>query len=122
MKNLIIIVSGFLLINCLLTDCSKEHETDDSYTFFAPTSFMPGSSGRNSKWYVCTTGIQKDSYKLKILSSDFVTLFESADYYDHWNGMYKNEYVSQGIYYYVIEFRTIQGSDILKEGLIEVIR
>lgn len=86
-----------------------------------PNFFTPGSSpGYNDEFKVKYQSLNK--FKCTIFNKWGNKLYEWTDPEQGWNGKYKGQYVSTGVYYYVIEAEGSDGIKYKKGGDINILR
>lgn len=97
-------------------------QTKNAYIniFFIPNTFSPNNDGVNDVFNVKLP--MALNYKIEIFNRYGVPLYLSRNIDDPWNGLYKNEAVPSGTYYYVINAVDLYGNPILKSGSITIIR
>ncbi len=77
---------------------------DTTTRIFIPNVFTPNNDGNNDFFVVQGTGI--NDYHIVIFNRWGTKLFESDDLFEHWDGQYNGEPVSDGVYVYLIKYRT----------------
>ena len=85
-----------------------------------PNAFTPNNDGVNDNFI--TKGKNIKSLNGKIFNRWGQELFSFANPTDAWNGKYKGNDVSEGVYFYVIRVGYIDGSLETKKGSVELIR
>jgi len=85
-----------------------------------PNSFTPNSDGENDNWYP----IVKNISFLEVLIFDRwgERIFFSNEINNYWNGYYQDGLCQNGVYAYLVTWKTIQGRSYTKSGHIVLIR
>ncbi len=64
----------------------------------------PNGDGLNDTWFI--EGLRSlSAYNIKVLHRDGTLVFESEDYNNDWDGVYRNSILPIGPYYYIIEIK-----------------
>ena len=85
------------------------HSVEVNYDFhlYIPNSFSPDGDNYNETFNpILNSSVQFDSYELIVGNRAEGVLYESRDPYIGWNGKYKNEDVSSGVYPWIINYKT----------------
>jgi gliding motility-associated-like protein len=85
-------------------------------------AFTPNGDGINDKWLVtedfgCITRITA-----QVFNRYGAKIFESQDYRNNWDGTRDGKPLPDGTYYYVIDFRLINGKGVLLKGNVTILR
>jgi len=86
-----------------------------------PNTFTPDGDGINDNWYPILTNICIDSYTLHIYDQHNTLIIESINTNYSWDGTYKTTYASSGHYTYQIEAIGLDGKQIQKKGIINLL-
>jgi len=105
----------------------KFTETSDSVTvtvmdcgnIFIPTAFTPNNDGQNDILYVRGGLINME---IKIFNQLGLKVFETNEQSRGWNGIYKGEKQPTANYVYIFKGTTTQGKEIIKNGVVSLIR
>ena len=85
-------------------------------------AFTPNGDGINDRWLV-TNGASCFSQIIAKVYNRHGELVYSNDYYNNdWDGKYKGKPVADGTYYYVLQFRLINGNSIPVKGDVTILR
>ncbi len=87
---------------------------------FIPNTFTPNNDAANDEFVVSITNIK--TYRIQIFNRYGVSLFISEDLFDHWKGIYKNEPLPVGTYYYLINASDYNDNIIKKSGSVTILR
>lgn len=81
----------------------------------APTYFTPNGDGNHDKWQLkgteCLSG-----FSLKVINRWGEVVFETEASLGSWDGTFKGKPVPEGVYFYVLEGRSIQDSKVISEN------
>lgn len=100
---------------------SKEEWCIELPEFKMPNVFTPNNDGVNDVFKPVVYKGMKTG-KLTILNRWGAVLFETDDFTQGWNGMYKNTPVSEGVYFWTVEYTTIFNETKKEHGFLSVIR
>ncbi len=102
----------------------KQIVIKDIHTFYAPNAITPDGSNENRYFKVQGKGVNMDTYRIIVFDRWGERIFETNDFYNYWNGRYKNkgEIVEMGVYTWLINFTDIYGQEHEKTGSVTVIR
>lgn len=89
-------------------------------TIFVPNTFTPNGDSVNDEFVITISNIQ--SYRIQIYNRYGTPLFEANDIFDNWKGLYNNEPLPVGTYYYIIDAISVSGEPIKKSGSISIIK
>jgi gliding motility-associated-like protein len=89
-------------------------------SLFIPNTFTPNADAVNDEFVVTITNLT--SYHIRIFNRWGDLLFESADIFNNWKGLYKGDPVPVGTYYYIIDGTDVNNAPVKKAGSITVIR
>jgi gliding motility-associated-like protein len=82
---------------------------------FIPSGFSPNGDGVNDFWQII--GIDKyPNNKVSVFNRLGIKIYESTNYNNDWNGFYNGNLISDGTYYYIINY----GTGNIKKGFIYV--
>lgn len=85
-----------------------------------PTGGSRYSSGRNDVFYPVTEGVI--AYKMQIYNRWGEILFDTDDTSQGWDGYYRGKLCAPDVYIYKIDFKFIDGREVMKFGDITLIR
>ncbi len=112
----------------ILQDAFKEGEP----VFIFPTAFSPNPDGPGTGQYSkksLTNDVfyphvieQPEEYQLRIFNRNGALLFESNDIHIGWDGYYRQELVSQGVYVWKARARFSDGRRVVRMGDVTVLR
>ncbi len=106
---------GFSEISRSNIACAKQEPV-----VYAPNAMVIG--GVNNTWKPRISLIDFSSFNVKIAGRLGHIVYESSDYDAEWDGIYRGEYVPQGMYIYVITFINAEGNHQTVKGHLTVIR
>ena len=89
-------------------------------TVFVPNTFTPNGDQVNDEFVITISNIQV--YRIQIFNRYGTPLFQANDIFDNWKGIYKNEPLPVGTYYYIIDAVSITGENIKRSGAISIIK
>lgn len=114
--------------------CKKEENYPQSL-FFYPEAFTPNGDGLNDYWIplgcilpsndsiaVWQVGINLDTYEIKISNKNGRQLFKSEDINIPWDGTFKKDTCTEGFYYYLTRYESLDGIKYRDAGVFELIR
>lgn len=80
---------------------------DPIVTFYAPNAFTPGGNDLNDEFMVKASGIDYDSFEMRIYDRWGELIYRSNNIYSGWNGRRNNqgELVQQDVYVWKVTFR-----------------
>jgi len=105
-------------IRILLDDeCEEEIPMIDNFTI--SNAFTPNDDGTNDTWKIPFLG-QTDNHTVKIFNRWGELLLLESDFSDGWDGMRSGDKVSDGTYYYVVEY-DLNGESTTKTGTVTVV-
>lgn len=84
-------------------------------------AFTPNGDGINDLWLI-TNGNCLSNAKAQVFNRYGNKVFESNDYRNTWNGTYKGKPLPDGTYYYVIDFRLLNGRAVVLKGNVTILR
>lgn len=84
-------------------------------------AFTPNGDGINDLWLI-TNGNCLAKAKAEVFNRYGSKVFESNDYKNNWNGMYKGKPLPDGTYYYVINYQLINGRTVILKGNLTILR
>ena len=99
----------------LYEDTAETEQTD----IFIPTAFTPNNDGQNDILYV-RGGLK--NMEIKIFNQWGLKVFETNEQSRGWNGIYKGEKQPTGNYVYMFKATTTQDKEIIKNGVLSLIR
>ncbi|MBC7744603.1 MAG: gliding motility-associated C-terminal domain-containing protein [Flavobacterium sp.] len=89
-------------------------------TIFIPNTFTPNADLFNDEFVVTISNIS--TYNIKIFNRYGSPLYQSNDAFDHWKGIYNDELLPVGTYFYIINATSLSGEKILESGSISIIK
>ena len=89
-------------------------------TVFVPNTFTPNGDLVNDEFVITISNIQ--DYRIQIFNRYGTPLFQANDIFDNWKGIYKNQPLPVGTYYYIIDAVSITGETLKKSGAISIIK
>ena len=89
-------------------------------TIFVPNTFTPNGDQVNDEFVITISNIQ--DYRIQIYNRYGTSLFQANDIFDNWKGVYNNEPLPVGTYYYIIDAVSVTGEVIKKSGAISIIK
>jgi gliding motility-associated-like protein len=85
-------------------------------------AFTPNGDGINDKWLV-TNGASCSKQIIAKVFNRYGELVYSNEYYNNdWDGKYKGKPVADGTYYFVLQYRLINGNSIPVQGDVTILR
>jgi gliding motility-associated-like protein len=86
-----------------------------------PNVFTPNDDQINDKFEVVVA--YPEVYYLKVFNRWGEILFETSDWENQWDGKYKNEPVSEGVYFYTCRYKSSCNGQLMeKEGFVHILR
>ena len=85
-----------------------------------PNSFTPNSDNDNDTWFPIVKNIS--FLEVRIFNRWGEEIFFSNDVNSSWNGYYSNQLCQNGVYVYLVNWKTIEGRSYAKTGHIVLIR
>lgn len=104
---------------CIATD-SISFSTNCSTELFVPNAFSPNEDGEND--FFRAYGIEVIDFNLKIFDRWGAFLFESNNIQEGWNGKFKGQRTSNGVYVYLISATFLDGTTVQKKGDVTLMR
>ena len=93
---------------------------NDSLFYFIPNAFSPGSDGVNDVFQILGQDIQ--SVNLMVFNRWGEKVFEGENQYIAWDGTYKGEMQSTGVYTYVVKIKFLNDEEVIKKGSLTLMR
>ena len=91
-----------------LEDCSCDP--------FIPNVFSPNLDGVNDEWEIrLAPGVEK--VQLQVFDRWGKKLFQSQSVQDRWKGMYKNQRMAPGVYYWTLSYECFQDAKLRRQSL-----
>lgn len=87
---------------------------------FVPTAFTPGSGDKNGLFRPVLS-FTPTGYHLVIKSRSGATVFESRDWLESWDGIYRGSRMAQDVYFWFLETESPAGRRIVRNGTITII-
>ena len=82
--------------------------------------FTPNNDTENPDFFVNVVNIK--SYKIRIFDRLGIQVFTSEDSSENWTGIFHNNSLPVGVYYYAIEVLDLNGNNLYKTGSIAIIK
>ena len=98
---------------------TKSVTAEDIYELYIPNAFTPNGDNLNDKFEIKGAGIEK--FAIHIFNRWGELIFKSENLNDSWDGMYKGNPVSQGVYSFIINVETTAGGLRSQRGNLTVI-
>ena len=113
-------VSGKTVDDCIdtaqVTVALKTSEED----VWIPNTFTPDNNGLNDVFKVYGNGI--DKLELTIWNQWGEKIFTTKDKSDGWNGMVNGNLQPNGVYAYVAKVTLMSGKEVMKKGMLNLVR
>lgn len=88
-----------------------------AYNFYVPDAFSPNNNGLNDTWGPVGKYFDMDSYEMRIFSRWGEMIFQTNDFFKHWDGKLKNGSKAPiGSYAYIIRLTDMDGNHKLMKG------
>ena len=89
---------------------------------YIPNAFTPDNDGVNDVWKIEIRGI--DEYALRVFNRWGNLVFESFDSEVHWKGedSFGDYYVPNGVYSYILKYRSLDSQAFTKKGSVTILR
>lgn len=89
---------------------------------YIPNAFTPDNDGVNDVWKIEIRGI--DDYELRVFNRWGNLVFESFDSEVHWKGedSFGDYYVPNGVYSYILKYRSLDSQAFTKKGSVTILR
>lgn len=82
-------------------------QVEDELIYYIPNSFTPSGDEFNEIFTpIFTSGFDPANYKFMVFNRWGETLFETTDHETGWDGTYNGKIVQDGVYVYLIEFKS----------------
>ncbi len=85
-------------------------------------AFTPNGDGFNDKWLVTSGGACTKQVIAKVFNRYGELVYNNENYNNDWDGTYKGKPVADGTYYYVLQYRLINGNSIPMKGDVTILR
>ena len=89
---------------------------------YMPNAFTPNGDGLNDEFKPLGYGYSDLDYTLQIFNRWGEKIFESNDFNEGWNGSFRNQLCSQGIYVYRLAVKLASNETKYMEGKLTLIR
>lgn len=89
-------------------------------TLFMPNAFRPG--GINDRFKPVATFVDPQSFKMTIFNRWGQQLFETTDMVNGWNGEINGQFANEGLYAFIVTYKSVGGEDYTKRGTVMVVR
>lgn len=103
------------------TNTSNVTITVIPYCISSANAFTPNKDGFNDTWFI-TNGNCLNKAKVQVFNRYGGKVFESSDYKNNWDGIYKGKPVPDGTYYYVIDYELVNNTHVYKKGNVTILR
>lgn len=90
------------------------------FNYFIPNSFTPNGDGINDVFYLKGHGV--DFFELKIYDRWGEQLFKTNDLNSGWDGTFKGESLSNGVFVYIVSGQLLDGRTFKEKGAVTLIR
>lgn len=99
-------------------------DVEPKVTFFMPNVFTPNGDGKNDEFFGKGAVDFMLNFQMTIWDRWGGKLFETNDVNQSWNGRFGNtgDFVSNGVYLYIVSYKTPRGQDIRLKGYATVLR
>jgi gliding motility-associated-like protein len=84
-------------------------------------AFTPNGDGFYDKWFI-TNGNCLIKAGVQVYNRYGSRVFESGDYKNDWDGIYKSHPLPDGTYYYVITYLLLNNTTVVKKGNVTILR
>lgn len=111
-----------------VTDANGCIGTDDAVVTVIPycikvmSAFTPNGDGINDRWLVTNGASCTQQIIAKVFNRYGELVYSNENYNNDWDGKYKGKPVADGTYYYVIQYRLINGNTIPVKGDVTILR
>jgi len=78
-------------------------------TYYIPNAFTPNGNDLNEKFNLIGSGINPNTFEMRIFDRWGKQIFYTRDINEGWDGTYNGKIVQQGMYTYMIKFEDSQG-------------
>lgn len=85
-------------------------------------AFTPNGDGFNDRWLVTSGGSCTQQVIAKVFNRYGEMVYSNENYNNDWDGKYKGKAVPDGTYYYVLQYRLINGNSIPVKGDVTILR
>ncbi len=85
-------------------------------------AFTPNNDGFNDRWLVTSGGACTKQVIAKVFNRYGELVYSNENYNNDWDGKYKGKPVADGTYYYVIQYRLINGNSVPVKGDVTILR
>ena len=94
----------------------------ENFSFYAPDAFTPDGDGINDEFYFTHSGIIDDGYKFEVYDRYGHVIFSTTDKNQSWNGeVYGKKIAKNGLYVYLVKYKSYMNVEYTKSGKIMVI-
>lgn len=105
---------------CISTD--QAVVTVIPYCVKVMNAFTPNGDGINDRWLVTNGASCSQQIIAKVFNRYGELVYSNDNYNNDWDGKYKGKPVADGTYYYVLQFRLINGNSIPVKGDVTILR
>ena len=86
-------------------------------------AFTPNGDGTNDRWLVTAFGgTCVNKVIVNVFNRYGNLVYKNENYLNEWDGTYNGKPVPDGTYYYVIDYRLINGESIVMRGDVTILR
>ncbi len=85
-------------------------------------AFTPNGDGFNDRWLVTSGGSCTQQVIAKVFNRYGELVYSNENYNNDWDGKYKGKAVADGTYYYVLQYKLINGNSIPVKGDVTILR
>ncbi|HRI24943.1 MAG TPA: gliding motility-associated C-terminal domain-containing protein [Ferruginibacter sp.] len=85
-------------------------------------AFTPNGDGINDRWLVTSGGACTKQIIAKVFNRYGELVYSNENYNNDWDGTYKGKPVADGTYYFVLQYRLINGNSIPVRGDLTILR
>ena len=115
-------VNGVTEQGCGIVDSFRVSVIDENLVFM-PNAFTPNNDGLNDVLQPILVGMSRlRSFKVFDRYGQLVYYSLKGGSSEGWNGSYKNQPASVGVYYWIIELVDAEGKDRVEKGSVTLLR
>ena len=85
-------------------------------------AFTPNGDGTNDRWLVTNGAGCTNLVKVRVFNRYGQEVYNNENYQNNWDGMYGGKPIPDGTYYYIIDFRLINGKSVIVKGDVTILR
>ena len=106
---------------CSSTDEVVVHAVCSDVNVFIPNAFSPNGDNLNERFFIRANGLRKLNF-LRVFSRYGELVFETTDATDGWDGSYRGQKASPGVYVYTAQIACGETSPVVLTGNVTLIR